>query len=170
MEGGKAGNHAIPGSGRQHQWKQRKKEREKEKKIFVFPYGFAGTRTPPQDFCVERKRRVCRAEMGACVCVCVRVCKGPIPTSNGGMQNGSSVGICTHCVHVFARLMPTCMLSRCLLTKFLHRSSGGSLLRVCCWLGISICSTLPSPFFCEQNQPTHPSWVRMHIPSTSHRI
>ncbi len=23
------------------------------------------------------------------------------PTSNGGMQNGSSVGVCTHCVHVF---------------------------------------------------------------------
>ncbi len=26
------------------------------------------------------------------------------PTTNGGMQNGSSVGICTRCVHVFARL------------------------------------------------------------------
>ena len=31
---------------------------------------------------------------------------------SGGMQNGSSVGICTHCIHVLARLAPTCMLSR----------------------------------------------------------
>ena len=28
------------------------------------------------------------------------------PTTNGGMQNGSSVGICTRCIHVFARLVP----------------------------------------------------------------
>ncbi len=34
---------------------------------------------------------------GMCVCVCV------YPTTNGGMQNGSSVDIHTHCVHVFAR-------------------------------------------------------------------
>ncbi len=39
------------------------------------------------------------------------------PTSNGGMQNGSSVGICTRCVHVFARLAPICVLSRCLFNK-----------------------------------------------------
>ncbi len=32
-------------------------------------------------------------------------------------------------------LAPICMPSRCLVTKFLHRSSGGSLLRVRCWLG-----------------------------------
>ncbi len=51
------------------------------------------------------------------------------------MQNGSSVGISTHCVHVFARFVPICMLSRCLLTKFPRRSSGGSFLRVRCWLG-----------------------------------
>ncbi len=25
------------------------------------------------------------------------------PTSNGGMQNGSSVGLCAHCIRVFAR-------------------------------------------------------------------
>ncbi len=30
----------------------------------------------------------------------------------------------------------TCMLSRCLITKFLSRNSGGSLLRVRCWLGV----------------------------------
>ena len=36
---------------------------------------------------------------------------------------------------VFTGLAPTCMLSRCFVAKFLHRSSGGSLLRVCCWLG-----------------------------------
>ncbi len=45
------------------------------------------------------------------------------PTTNGGMQNRSSVGIHTQCVHVFARLALICMLSRCLVTKFLRRSS-----------------------------------------------
>ncbi len=35
----------------------------------------------------------------------------------------------------FARLASTCKLSRCLLTKFLLRSSVGSLLRARCWLG-----------------------------------
>ncbi len=64
-------------------------------------------------------------------------CSSDYPTTNGGMQNGSSVGIhvqitCT----IFARFVQsTCMLSRCLLTKFLHRSSVGSVLRVRCWLG-----------------------------------
>ncbi len=38
-------------------------------------------------------------------------------------------------IHAFALLVPICMLSRCLLTSFLHRSSVGSLLRVRCWLG-----------------------------------
>ncbi len=33
------------------------------------------------------------------------------------MQNGSSVGIHTHFIHVFALLVPICMLSRCLATK-----------------------------------------------------
>ena len=48
-----------------------------------------------------------------------------------------NVGKCwnAHCIHVFARLAPICMLSRCLLTKFLHWSSVGGLLRVRCWLG-----------------------------------
>ncbi len=36
----------------------------------------------------------------------------------------------------FARLAPFRPLSRCLLTKFLHRSSVGSLLRVRRWLGV----------------------------------
>ncbi len=49
--------------------------------------------------------------------------------------NRSSVGIYKRCIHVFARLAPICKLSRCLLTKFLHRSSVRSLLRVRCWLG-----------------------------------
>ena len=35
----------------------------------------------------------------------------------------------------FARLASICVLSRCLLTNFLHRSSVRSLLRVRCWLG-----------------------------------
>ncbi len=57
--------------------------------------------------------------------------------TKGGTQNGSSVGICTRCIHVFASLVLICKLSRCLVTKFLHRSSVGSLLRVRCWLGSS---------------------------------
>ncbi len=60
------------------------------------------------------------------------------PTTHGGMQNGRSVGICTRCVHAFARLAPIFMLSRCLFTKFLRRSSAGSLSRVRCWLGRGI--------------------------------
>ncbi len=54
------------------------------------------------------------------------------------MQNGSSVGIYTHCKHVFARLAPFCVLRRRLLTKFLHRSSVGSSLRVRCWLRMQV--------------------------------
>ena len=41
-------------------------------------------------------------------------------------------------VHVVAPLAQICMLSRCLVTKFQHRSSAGSLLRVRCWLGSGI--------------------------------
>ena len=51
------------------------------------------------------------------------------PTTNAGMQNGSSVGIHTRCTHVFPHLAPIFVLSRCLVAKFLHRSSGGSLLK-----------------------------------------
>ncbi len=36
----------------------------------------------------------------------------------------------------FTRLAPICLLSRCLLTNFLHWISVGSLLRVRCWLGM----------------------------------
>ena len=50
-------------------------------------------------------------------------------------KNGSSVGIHTHCIHIFARLAQICMPSRWLLTKFMHWTSVGSLLRVRCWLG-----------------------------------
>ncbi len=39
------------------------------------------------------------------------------PTSNGGMRNGSSVGIRTRYVHIFARLAPIWKVSRCLLLK-----------------------------------------------------
>ena len=41
----------------------------------------------------------------------------------------------THCLHVFAHFALICMLSQSLLTKFLHRSSVRSLLRMRCWLG-----------------------------------
>ncbi len=57
-------------------------------------------------------------------------CSFHYPTTNGDMQNGTSVAICTHCIHVFAGLASICVLSRRLLTEFLHRSSSGSLLRV----------------------------------------
>ncbi len=57
------------------------------------------------------------------------------PTTNNSVQNGSSVGRCAQCTHVFARFAPICTLSPCLSTKFLHRRSVGSLLRVRCWLG-----------------------------------
>ena len=62
---------------------------------------------------------------------------GKYPTTNGGMQNGSSVGVYTRCIYTFfARLVPICLLSRCILAKKnLRRSSRGSLLRVHCWLG-----------------------------------
>ena len=56
------------------------------------------------------------------------------PTTKGGVQSGSSVGICTHCIHVFfARSAPIRMLSWCILTKI--SVSELSLLRVSCWLG-----------------------------------
>ncbi len=56
------------------------------------------------------------------------------------VQNGGSVGIPTHRINLCARLVPTCMLIRCLLTKFLHRSSVGCFLRVRCWLGNNTCT------------------------------
>ncbi len=64
----------------------------------------------------------------------------------GGMQNGSSVGTSTHRIHVFFAHIwhPICMFSRCSVTKFLHRSSVGSLLRVCCRLGSLSLSLPPS--------------------------
>ncbi len=58
----------------------------------------------------------------------------PYPTTNGGRQN--VVGICIHFLHILARLAPICMLSWWLLTKFLHWSSGGRLLRMRSWLGV----------------------------------
>ena len=68
------------------------------------------------------------------------------PTTNNNVQNGSLVGIYTQCIHVFAGLASICMLSRCLLTKFLHWNSVRSLLRVRCWLGplySKLSSTVP---------------------------
>ena len=40
------------------------------------------------------------------------------PTTNGGVQNGRSVGTCTRCTHVFCTFWQRiCMLSRCSVTK-----------------------------------------------------
>ncbi len=49
---------------------------------------------------------------------------------------GAQLGY-VHCVHIFAHnwCRSVRMLSRWLLTKFLHRSSVGTLIRVRCWLG-----------------------------------
>ena len=73
--------------------------------------------------------RVTRGLRDVSCCLCGR------PTTNSGMQNGSSVGLRTRCIHVLAQLAPIFMLSRCLLTKFLARSSVESLLRVRCLVG-----------------------------------
>ncbi len=62
------------------------------------------------------------------------ICTQP-PTR--GMQNGSSVGIYAQCLHVFARLAPSCMLSPCLLKK-LCIGDFVSFLRVRCWLGCTV--------------------------------
>ncbi len=51
-------------------------------------------------------------------------------------KNGSSVGISAHCTHALRTFGVDLQCSvGALLTKLLHRSSGGSLSRVCCWLG-----------------------------------
>ena len=58
------------------------------------------------------------------------------PTTNSGMQNGSSVEIHARCIHVFLHFWHQfeCSVGD-YRQKFLHRSSRGSLLRVRCWLG-----------------------------------
>ena len=60
----------------------------------------------------------------------------PCPTTNSGMQNGSSVRTRRRCAHVFARLGADSLCSvgdhR---QEFLHRSSVRSLLRVSCLVG-----------------------------------
>ena len=56
------------------------------------------------------------------------------------MQNVSSVGIFTQCIHVrVARLAPTCMLSRCLLTKISASELSRKFIKSCIvgWVGLS---------------------------------
>ena len=58
------------------------------------------------------------------------------PNHQRGMQNGSSIGVCTRCIHIFARLETDLHAQSVLVRQsFLHRSSVRSLLRVRCWLG-----------------------------------
>ncbi len=65
------------------------------------------------------------------VCCCCCYCSQP-PTVVCKMEAQGTH--CTHkFLHVWHRLV---MLSRCLLAIILHRNSGGSLLRVLCWLGL----------------------------------
>ena len=68
-------------------------------------------------------------------------------------------GACTF-LHVWA---PTCMLSRCLLAKLLHRSSVGSLFRVCCWLGTH--SAPPKKISTWYSPPSFPLFLSL---SASH--
>ncbi len=77
------------------------------------------------------------------------------PTTNGCMQNGSSVGMYTqHSAYLHVTY---------LLTKFLHRSTVESLLRVRrCWLGTIVCvcvclSSYTSPHFLRV--PQEDGWV-----------
>ena len=58
------------------------------------------------------------------------------PTANSDMQKWKlSRNMYTSHARFLLVLAPICKRSRCLLTKFLHRISVGSLLRVRCWLG-----------------------------------
>ncbi len=75
-------------------------------------------------------------------------------------KNGSSVGTCTCCMHVFARLAPIRMLGRCLSTKFLHRISGGRLLRVRCWLGCGDLTNSPTFFRIGKVAVVFPTWLK----------
>ncbi len=74
-----------------------------------------------------------------------------LPTSNGGMQNGSSVEI--YCILMARTFLARLYAQSMLINKILHRSSVASLLRVCCWLGS----------LAEQQKPseivTHRRWV-----------
>ena len=72
------------------------------------------------------------------------------PTTNGGMQNGSSVGTCTHCIHAFAYFAPICMLSRSLLTKI--SASELSAKFICCELLVGEGSLLEFPLLCSQEE------------------
>ncbi len=61
-----------------------------------------------------------------------------LPTTNSGMQNGSLVGTNTCCTHAFACLVPICMRSRCLLIKFLRRSSVESFFKSVLLVGLTL--------------------------------
>ncbi len=60
------------------------------------------------------------------------------PTTNGAVQNGSSVGIYTNCIHVSACWAPICMMS-VLVEISASELIVGCLLRVRCWLGMHFC-------------------------------
>ena len=58
------------------------------------------------------------------------------PTTNSGMQNKSSVGSCTHCMHVLCTFAPRFVCSAGdYQQNFWGWSSVGTLLTVRCWLG-----------------------------------
>ncbi len=112
--------------------------RSRSLKGFVFPSSF-------WSLCNHASANV--AFLAFSVRVCERLQRGfdslsQPPTVACKMEAQSEY---VHVAHTFfARLVPICLLSRCLLTKFLHRSSGGSLLRVRCWLGSCLFFFSPS--------------------------
>ncbi len=53
------------------------------------------------------------------------------------MQNGSSVGICAHCINIFARLAPICKLCRCLVTKIYALELNQKFVKIALLVGIS---------------------------------
>ncbi len=59
----------------------------------------------------------------------------PYPTTNGGMQNGSSVGIYTHFIHVFFTFGADLYVQSVLINKIPASELSRSLLSVRCWLG-----------------------------------
>ncbi len=87
-------------------------------------------------------------------------------------KSGSSVGTRTRCVHVFFCTFgrPIRMLSRCLVTKFLRRSSGGSLLRARCWSGsqhVQTCPFYTLPFPSPPPPPPTPQHYWKVLPAQS---
>ncbi len=67
------------------------------------------------------------------------------PTTNGGTQNGSSVGICTHCIRVLARSAPICNAQWVLINKISASELSRNFIKSALLVGS--CSNSSSGFF-----------------------